>query len=48
MMVRNIGTFIGRTVPVVGWVVVAHDVAMISVKSIQHYNRLVTPEDRIF
>lgn len=48
IMVRNIGTFIGRTVPVVGWVVVAHDVAMISVKSVQHYNRLVTPEDRIF
>jgi hypothetical protein len=48
ILVRNIGTFVGRTVPVVGWVIVAHDVVTISIKSVQHYNRLVKPEDRIF
>ncbi|QBR00309.1 STM2901 family protein [Paraburkholderia pallida] len=48
MMVRNVGTFVGRTVPVVGWVIVSHDVAMIGINTVRHYNRLVKREDRVF
>nr|WP_245643802.1 hypothetical protein [Paraburkholderia oxyphila] len=48
MMVRNVGTFVGRTVPVVGWAIVSHDVVMIGINSVQHYNRLVKREDRVF
>jgi hypothetical protein len=48
IMVRNIGKFVGRAVPVVGWVILARDVTMISINSVRHYNRLVLGEDRIF
>lgn len=47
-MTRNIGKFVGRAVPVVGWAMAAHDAATISIRSVRHYNRLVKQEDRIF
>lgn len=46
--VKNIGKFVGRAVPVVGWVIAAHNITMISIKSVAHYNGLVKAEDRIF
>jgi hypothetical protein len=46
--VRNIGKFVGRAVPVLGWVIAAHDITMISINSVMHYNRLVKSEDRVF
>jgi hypothetical protein len=48
LMVRNLGVFVGRTIPLVGWGILAHDVAVISARSIMHYNRLVKQQDRIF
>jgi hypothetical protein len=48
IMTRNIGKFVGRTVPVVGWAIAAHDAVVISMNSVRHYNRLVKSEDRIF
>lgn len=48
LMVRNLGVFVGRSIPLVGWGILAHDVGIISVRSVMHYNRLVKPEDRIF
>nr|WP_322094629.1 hypothetical protein [Paraburkholderia bannensis] len=48
LMTRNIGKFVGRAVPVVGWAIAAHDVTTISIRSVRHYNRLVKQEDRIF
>ncbi|MCA7923084.1 hypothetical protein LGM35_11385 [Burkholderia cenocepacia] len=48
ILVRNIGVFVGRAVPVVGWVIAAKDVTMISVRSVSRYNALVKPEDKVF
>ncbi|AOJ63941.1 hypothetical protein WL76_09155 [Burkholderia ubonensis] len=46
--VRNIGTFVGRAIPVVGWAVAAHDVYAIATNSVARFNRLVNREDRLF
>lgn len=43
---RNIGTFVGRAVPVVGWLIVAYDVSMITANTISEYNRRVSAGDR--
>ncbi|AXK64785.1 MULTISPECIES: STM2901 family protein [Burkholderia] len=48
ILVRNIGVFVGRAVPVVGWVIAANDVTMISIRSVSRYNALVKPEDKVF
>ncbi|RQV12368.1 hypothetical protein DF018_35825 [Burkholderia cenocepacia] len=48
ILVRNIGVFVGRAVPVVGWVIAAKDVTMISIRSVLRYNALVKPEDKVF
>ncbi|MDN7429532.1 STM2901 family protein [Burkholderia sp. AU45388] len=48
ILVRNIGIFVGRAVPVVGWVIAAKDVTMISIRSVSRYNALVKPEDKVF
>ncbi|RQV85989.1 hypothetical protein DF160_06180 [Burkholderia anthina] len=44
----DIGVFVGRAVPVVGWVIAAKDVTMISIRSVSRYNALVKPEDKVF
>ncbi|OXI72626.1 hypothetical protein CFB81_04385 [Burkholderia sp. AU28863] len=48
ILVRNIGGFVGRAVPVVGWVIAAKDVTTISIRSVSRYNALVKPEDKVF
>lgn len=48
MMTANIGKFIGRAIPMVGWAVLAYNVASITSRSIANYNRRVKPEDRVF
>ena len=47
-MTRNLGTFVGRSVPVLGWALFARDVAIITANSVGQYNRLVKSEDRAF
>ncbi len=47
VMTTNLGAFVGRTVPVVGWVILANDVVQITIKTVATYNRLVKPEDRL-
>jgi hypothetical protein len=44
---RNIGVFVGRTVPIIGEVILAYDLSVISYRSAVHYNQLVKPEDRL-
>lgn len=46
--VNNLGTFIGRAVPVLGWVILANDVAQISFRTVHRYNLIVRPEDKIW
>ena len=44
---RNLGAFVGRTVPIVGWLVLAYDVEEIIRHTVTTYNRVVAEEDRI-
>ena len=44
---RELGVFVGRAVPVVGWVITAADISIIMYRSAVKYNDLVKPEDRI-
>lgn len=46
--VNNLGTFIGRAVPVVGWLILANDVAQISFRTVHSYNLIVRQEDKIW
>lgn len=46
--VNNLGAFIGRAVPVVGWVILANDVAQISFRTVHRYNLIVRQEDKIW
>ncbi len=46
IFVKNLGAFVGRTVPVVGWVILAYDVTMITRATIIDYNRRVSAKDR--
>lgn len=48
IMVRNLGVFVGRAVPIVGWAITAREVTIISMHSVSRYNMLVKPEDRVF
>lgn len=46
--VNHLGTFIGRTIPVVGWVILASDVVAISYRTVQKYNVIARYEDKIW
>lgn len=46
-LTRNLGAFVGRTVPVVGWVIVGNDVVRIIWNTVATYNAIVSPEDRL-
>ncbi|UEP47834.1 hypothetical protein LMA00_14420 [Burkholderia ambifaria] len=47
-LVRNIGTFVGRTIPVLGWVILASDIYIIAGKTMVHYNRVAREGDRLW
>jgi len=46
--VNNLGAFVGRAVPAVGWVIMANDVAQITFHTVHRYNLIVRPEDKIW
>ncbi len=46
--VRNLGAFAGRSVPVLGWGILAHDVTVISYRTVARYNLIAHKEDRIW
>lgn len=46
--VNNLGAFAGRAVPVLGWVILAHDVSTISYRTVTRYNRIAREEDKIW
>ncbi|VWB44642.1 membrane protein [Burkholderia arboris] len=45
---QNIGAFVGRAIPGVGWVILATDVSLITYRTVGAYNRMVKPEDRLY
>ncbi|MGO4764618.1 STM2901 family protein [Cupriavidus sp. 2KB_3] len=47
-MTRNIGVFVGRSIPILGWALLARDVSLITVNSVRQYHLLVKNEDRVF
>ncbi|WP_321789555.1 STM2901 family protein [Paraburkholderia sp. J94] len=46
-MTRSLGAFVGRTIPVVGTVMLGADAFLIMRNTLFTYNRMVKPEDRI-
>lgn len=46
-MVANIGTFAGRAIPVIGWVILASDVSVITIRAMTTYNKIALAEDRL-
>ncbi|KVK90001.1 hypothetical protein WJ47_22420 [Burkholderia ubonensis] len=45
---KNLGAWVGRTIPVVGEVFLAADAAMIMFNTVRTYNAVAKPEDRVF
>jgi len=48
MWVNNLGAFVGRTVPFLGWVLLANDLAQIVYNTVRKYNVIAREEDRIW
>jgi len=48
LMTHKLGTFVGRTIPVLGWVIMAADVAEIGWKTTVKYNLIAHKDDRIW
>ncbi len=48
VMTQRLGTFVGRSIPVLGWAVLASDVALITFKSVNKYNTIAHPSDRLW
>jgi len=46
-LTKNLGAFVGRSVPIVGWVIWGYDVIRIIQNTIFKYNLLVKAEDRL-
>ncbi|SBS31029.1 hypothetical protein MSP8887_01414 [Marinomonas spartinae] len=47
-MVNNLGKFVGRAVPVIGWFILAADVVQISYKAINRYNQIAVGDDKVW
>ncbi|WP_262120396.1 STM2901 family protein [Serratia ficaria] len=48
IMTKKLGTFVGRSVPVVGWAVAASDVTYISWKATARYNTIARGSDKLW
>lgn len=46
--VKNLGAFIGRGIPVIGWVIIASDISQIAYKTVTTYNKIAHESDRIW
>jgi hypothetical protein len=46
-LTKNLGAFVGRTIPVVGWFIIANDVVRITWNAVTTYNSIVSLEDRV-
>ena len=48
MWVNNLGKFVGSTIPVLGWVLLASDIATIFYKATSRYNKIARGNDKIW
>jgi hypothetical protein len=46
--VTNLGAFVGRWIPFVGWVILADDVARIACKTTNRFNTIANEKDRLW
>jgi hypothetical protein len=47
-MTKNLGAFVGRGLPVIGWVILASDVSQIVYKTVRDYNIIAHEKDRLW
>jgi len=47
-MTAKISAFVGRTIPVVGWAILASDVSLISYKTVRDYNEIARGNDKLW
>ncbi len=45
---RNLRTFVGRTIPILGWVILLSDVTLIIYNTVVHYNKIVRDSDKLW
>lgn len=48
IMTQKLGTFVGRSIPLVGWIIMSSDVAIISYKAVNKYNTIARTADRLW
>jgi len=48
IMTRKLSTFVGRSIPVLGVVILAYDISAIVVKTTNKYNTIASPDDRLY
>lgn len=48
ILTRKMGTFVGRAVPVVGWIILAKDVTEIAFRSVTRYNSIARGNDKLW
>lgn len=48
LMTHKLGTFVGRAIPVVGWVILASDIYSITFETISKYNAIARGDDKIW
>ncbi len=48
VMTYKLSTFAGRTIPLVGWIILSSDIALITFRTVNKYNTIVRPEDRLW
>lgn len=46
-LTRNLGAFVGRSVPIVGWIILANDVVRITWNTVATYNTIAISDDRL-
>lgn len=48
MFVNKLGAFVGRAVPLVGWLLLANDFARIIFNTMTTYNRIAGGDDKVW
>jgi len=48
ILTRKMGTFVGRAVPVVGWIIIAKDITEIAFRSVTRYNSIARGNDKLW
>lgn len=48
IMTRKVSTFVGRAIPVVGWVILSYDLLQITVNTVRKYNSIARGGDKIW